>query len=251
MPGFFGGSIFARAGGPTGSYGPRPQQGPPQAAPNAGGQAAFQQLLGAIPQGAFARPEAQQWLQQFMGGPAQGPNTGFPLNPGGIQPVGFGGGPGTPGGGIQQWPGYLAPGANNLPPGFLGIMGGPGFDAQAGTPGAMPFQPMPFEGYGPNPMGGYKGTPPIFNPNQLPNGGNVGQFNQFRGGRGMFGNLFAKAFGQLGLPGRTGGSMGMRGPDQSPFAGLRRFQGPFGNGGAGLMPAAGSIGGMNPAYRSV
>ena len=231
-----------------------------------------------ISQMQFANPQAQQWLQNLFGG----------------------------GGGQQQqgpYPGYLAPGTNNPPPGMFGVMGGPGFDFQAGTPGAMPFQPRPFEGYGPNPMmGGYKGArgmyrlgssttwqqgqgPPPgyagFGQNgqwQQPNDGNfyaqggtpwgtpqqgfnqdgssfgrmpgnpVDQWKQ-QHAQGSFNPMqpvwpTSGSYGPMQGYGRVAGSQGLRGPDQSPFANLRRLQGPFGNGGGSMMPTVGSGGGQ-------
>jgi len=192
-----------------------------------------------ISQMQFANPQAQQWLQNLFGG----------------------------GGGQQQqgpYPGYLAPGTNNPPPGMFGVMGGPGFDFQAGTPGAMPFQPRPFEGYGPNPMmGGYKGARGMYRlgssttwqqgqgpPPGYAGFGQNGQWQQPNDG-----NFYAQGGTPWGTPqqgfnqdgssfGRVAGSQGLRGPDQSPFANLRRLQGPFGNGGGSMMPTVGSGGGQ-------
>lgn len=56
---------------------------------------------------------------------------------------------------------------------------------------------------------------------------------------GLFANLFRKL-----LAGRVSGGTGMRGPERSPFAGLARFAGPFGNGGGPMVPSFGNLAGL-------
>jgi hypothetical protein len=172
-------------GGMPGS--PMAQQQQP---PASGGMQAFQQLLPMLLSNPamFARPEAQAWLAQMMGGgtPGAAPGAGMPagqgIPPGGAFAGLFTGGPSK----------YLQP-----------PLGGGGLQDFTGEPGSSvpPPQPNPFQ--------------------------------RLAGAGGILGRL----------AGRASGAMGQRGPEPSPFAGLRRFQGPFGNGGGAITPFPGG-GGM-------
>ncbi len=142
-----------------------------------------------------------------------------------------------PGGGFQQ-------------PGLTPLMSPHDPRNQYGKPGAMPapvsqfgsiqqiadahnaqVQPGGMAQWGmPQQAGGFGGA--AMNPMMM-------QFLMSNFGRSPMGG------GGFSMPGQVSGGFGSRGPSPSPFQGLNRFAGPFGNGGGGMIPR---IGMPNPSY---
>ena len=126
-----------------------------------------------------------------------------------------------------------------LPPGFGGIPQGP-----------MPQGPIPFEGgFG----GGFKPQPsmPQMPPQfaqqmpgfaQQPGFGMQPPSSMGFAGPSPFAGLMQMFQQMQGGMGMNSGGMGSRGPAPSPFLGLNRFAGPFGNGGGPIAPSFGQPG---------
>lgn len=214
--------------------GPQPGMGQQQGSPFVGQQGGqqqmqgfggmFQQLLQGMRQrGQLPGGFGQQFGQQGGWGQQQQLGGGSPYGaPAGIAPW-MNGGP-TPGG----YAGFDQNGRWQQPDdGRFYAQGGTPWGSQQGYQMGMPFKPMPFEGGGYG--GGYKngGWNPMQRPGPPPG---MGWQNAGPGWVGLA---------QRRDGGRVAGSEGERGPDQSPFAALNRFQGPFGNGAAPLTPQPG------------
>jgi len=115
------------------------------------------------------------------------------------------------------------PGAGGGPPGFGNIFQVLGQN--------RPHQPMTFPGGGLSPIA--LGAPGF--------GGFGGDFSG-KGGMGGMGHIPGW---QMGLLADQLGGMSKPGPAPSPFLGLNKFMGPFGNGGGSLVPQLGGQGGGN------
>lgn len=145
------------------------------------------------------------------------------------------------GGGVNPWMAGMGGGSP------FGQMGGflPGMFAR---PQAAAMLGQPWGGGGfMNPFMSYAMQQPSFNPWGMSGPspwGNVQQGNPFAGlmpgGKIPVGNPGLEQMPTVDWGGgRASGSTGTRGPDQDPFAALRRYAGPSGNGGGAILPAMG------------
>ncbi len=110
-----------------------------------------------------------------------------------------------------QPPGMVYPGRFGIPPGGLPL-GSPDFGQEWKGPGKSGFA-----------MPGIMGHPMFQGPM----------------GQGYLQNILGNFWGSQGM---NSGGQGLRGPAPSPFQGLNRFAGPFGNGGGAIAPGFAHMG---------